>query len=76
MTTLPDLPTPITPDPADLPVEPDQGPGTVEVPSDPSSPFTMQPERAVARFSANRSFMQAAAFCWPAFRAPVVVLHA
>jgi hypothetical protein len=55
MTTFPDLSTPVTSDPADLPVEPDQGPGTAEGPTDPGSPLTLQPERAIARFSANRS---------------------
>lgn len=40
MTTLHDLPTPITPDPADLPIEPDEGPGTppLEEPGEPPIP--------------------------------------
>lgn len=45
MTTLPDLPTPITSDPGDLPVEPDEGPGTPEGPADPESPFQLHPEK-------------------------------
>ena len=48
MATSPDLPTPITSDPPDvpeLPVEPDEGPGTPPgSPVDPESPFTVQPE--------------------------------
>lgn len=40
MATLPDLPTPITPDPTDLPVEPDEGPGTPPLtPTDPDTPI-------------------------------------
>lgn len=68
MATSPDLPTPLTPDPAELPPEPDRGPTTEPMPQDPASPFTLQPERASAHFSANRSFMRAAAFRWPRFR--------
>jgi hypothetical protein len=48
MATSPDLPTPITSDPPDvpeLPVEPDKGPATPPgSPVDPESPFTIQPE--------------------------------
>ena len=68
MATLPDLPTPITPDPTELPIEPDRGPTTEPIPQDAESPFTLQPERASAHFVANRSFMRAAAFRWPSFR--------
>ena len=38
MATPPELPTPITPDPDDLPVEPDQGPNAPPEPIDPSQP--------------------------------------
>ena len=68
MATSPDLPTPLTPDPTELPVEPDRGPTTESSPQDPESPFTLQPERASAHFVANRSFMSAAAFRWPRIR--------
>jgi hypothetical protein len=48
MVTNPDLPTPITADPPDvpeLPVEPDKGPSTPPgSPTDPESPFTVQPK--------------------------------
>jgi hypothetical protein len=48
MATAPDLPTPITADPPDvpeLPVEPDKGPiAPPQNPTDPEKPFSIQPE--------------------------------
>jgi len=38
MSTMPDLPTPITPDPGELPVEPDEG--QVPLPDSPEVPAT------------------------------------
>lgn len=71
MAISPDLPTPITPDPSDLPVEPDKGPGTPPLEQgNPAESIKLQPESASARFVANRSFLHAAAFRWPAVGVP------
>ena len=42
MATLHDWPTPITPDPADLPIEPDEGPGTPPLEEPGESPIPVQ----------------------------------
>ena len=45
MVTSPELPTPITPDPGELPVEPDEGPITPP-PSDPENPLPAEHPKA------------------------------
>ncbi len=73
MSTSPDLPTPITPAPGEMPVEPDKGPGNPGNPAGPLTPLKLVPEQAFARFAANRFFMQAAAFRWSGFPTPVLI---
>lgn len=69
MATIPDLPSPITPDlphrpdPSDLPVEPDQGIATRL-----SSARRFVGARWTLRFMANRQYMGAARYTWPATR--------
>jgi len=81
---IPDLPTPITTpdpvesDPSQLPVEPELDPAKPTNPLSVKSGITssmlsnrMRSFHAAMklRFTANRQFMQAAAFRWPAVRA-------
>lgn len=68
MATFPDLPTPIT-EPADLPVQPDEGPGAPPLePSEPVIPVKVRSGFLSTHFTMNRSFLHAAAFCWPMSR--------
>ena len=68
MTSIADLPTPITPDPADLPPESDSGkpdPSSQDIVIVPVARAAFRPERASQHFTAHRSFMLAATFRWP-----------
>ena len=74
---IPDLPTPITPDgspPSEMPVEPDDGVGTM-LSADAAS-IRIRSTGALKtgthlHFMANRQFMSAAAFRWPGTSAPM-----